>query len=75
MTRTALAALLGASLVTGVAHAAEAKLPAELLEFLGSLDSEDPEWHDYLASTNVKKLLKPPVTPVASDKNQDEAKP
>jgi hypothetical protein len=63
------ALLLGTSLALG-AQAAEPKLPAELLEFLGSIDSDDPEWHDYLASTDVKKLPKPPAT----DKDKDRTK-
>jgi len=27
-----------------------------LLEFLGSVDSEDKDWHDYLARTDIDKV-------------------
>lgn len=39
------------------AQAAEA--PDEgLLEFLGSVDSEDKDWHDYLARTDIDKVAR-----------------
>jgi len=38
-------------------HAAEA--PDEgLLEFLGSVDTEDKDWHDYLARTDIDKIAR-----------------
>jgi hypothetical protein len=63
------AALLGVTLAASAA-AAEPKLPAELLEFLGSVDGEDPDWQDYLAATDVAKLPKAPVV----DKGKDPGK-
>jgi hypothetical protein len=52
-----LAALLSGSGVPSVLHAAEA--PDEgLLEFLGSVDSEDRAWQDYLARTDIDKVAK-----------------
>jgi hypothetical protein len=29
-----------------------------LLEFLGSVDSEDRDWHDYLARTDIDKVAR-----------------
>ena len=29
-----------------------------LLEFLGSVDSEDKDWHDYLARTDIDKVAR-----------------
>lgn len=62
-----LAAVLGASLAAG-AHAAEQKLPAELLEFLGSLDDAEAGWQEYLARTDVTKLPKPKRPPADKGK-------
>jgi hypothetical protein len=72
--RSSLFAATLAVALAGASQGAEQKLPAELLEFLGSVDSEDPQWHDYLAATDVKKLPKP--APVAAgDKNKVPDKP
>jgi hypothetical protein len=30
----------------------------EFLEFLGSVDSEDKDWHDYLARTDIDKVAR-----------------
>jgi hypothetical protein len=46
-----------------------------LLEFLGSVDSEDKAWHDYLARTDIDQVAKgaangannPVRTPPVSD--------
>jgi hypothetical protein len=65
------AALLGVTLAA-TAPAAEPKLPADLLEFLGSVDGEDdPDWQDYLAATDVAKL---PKAPVADKTSTDKSK-
>lgn len=43
--------------VTTTVQAAEA--PDEgLLEFLGSVDTEDKDWHDYLARTDIDKIAR-----------------
>ncbi|HWW21965.1 MAG TPA: hypothetical protein VNZ06_14285 [Steroidobacteraceae bacterium] len=39
------------------AEAADKPDPA-LLEFLGSVDSEDKDWHDYLAHTDIEQVAK-----------------
>ena len=38
----------------------------DLLEFLGSVDSEEPGWHDYLAGAGDLKGARPPAPPPAS---------
>jgi hypothetical protein len=47
----------------GAVRAAEPAAPvdAELLEFLGSLDSEDEEWHEYLAARPVRAAAGKPA--------------
>jgi hypothetical protein len=47
---------LGGS-VTTTAQAAEAPDDG-LLEFLGSVDTEDKDWHDYLARTDIDKIAR-----------------
>jgi hypothetical protein len=42
---------------TAAASAADKPDPA-LLEFLGSVDTEDKAWHDYLAHTDIDQLAK-----------------
>jgi hypothetical protein len=55
-----------------LARAALAAAPAappaddDLLEFLGSVDSEEPGWHDYLAGAGDLKGARPPAPPPAS---------
>ena len=39
-------------------QAAEPPVDPSLLEFLGSVDSEDKNWHEYLASTDIDRLAK-----------------
>jgi len=52
-----LAALLSGSRVLSELHAAE--MPDDgLLEFLGSVDTEDQAWHDYLARTDIDKVAR-----------------
>jgi hypothetical protein len=52
-----LGVLLSAAAVLATARAAE--LPDDgLLEFLGSVDSEDKDWHDYLARTDIDKVAR-----------------
>jgi hypothetical protein len=48
--------LMGALLMTEP-RAAEPPAPDDgLLEFLGSVDSEDKDWHDYLARTDIDQV-------------------
>jgi hypothetical protein len=63
------AALLGATLAA-TAQGEEPKLPADLLEFLGSIDGDDPEWQDYLAATDVAKLPQKPAPTQGKDKTK-----
>jgi hypothetical protein len=37
-----------------------AAVDAELLEFLGSVDSTEPGWHDYLEDTDLEKAVTVP---------------
>jgi hypothetical protein len=46
------------------ARAANPPVDAGLLEFLGSVDSDDEDWHEYLAARRVHK---DPVDPSRSD--------
>lgn len=54
-------------LLSGVAAAQNSKAPVDgdLLEFLGSVDSEGPGWSEYLERTDVSKVAKqsPGATP------------
>src|ERR1700722_6739081 len=51
------AALLSGCRIVSVLHAAD--MPdAGLLEFLGSVDSEDKAWHEYLARTDIDQVAK-----------------
>jgi hypothetical protein len=69
-----LAALLSGCRIVSVLHAADMPDPG-LLEFLGSVDSEDKAWHDYLARTDIDQVAKraangannPVRTPPVSD--------
>jgi hypothetical protein len=40
------------------AHSAEEPVDPVLLEFLGSVDSEDKNWHEYLAHTDIERVAK-----------------
>jgi hypothetical protein len=55
-------------------HAADGPVDEGLLEFLGSVDSEDKDWHDYLAGTDIDQVARraghappsePPIAPPA----------
>jgi hypothetical protein len=56
----ALAALAVPLLLARAAIAAAPAIDADLLEFLGSVDSEEPGWHDFLAGN----ALRPGANPV-----------
>lgn len=81
MRRAYLAALL-AGLATGPAHAAESKpavpkdeqleaADAELLEFLGSLDTEEEDWREFLEDRPVKVATGKPAEKKASPNQAD----
>ena len=66
--------LCGGVLLAAPLCAAGGAADAEFLEYLGSVDSNQADWHDYLASTDVDKLVKaaaagpataPPAHPAA----------
>ena len=45
-------------------------LDEDLLEFLGTIDSEDEDWIDYLTQTDIDKVAarkRPPVSPDATE--------
>lgn len=84
---TVVAALLLAGAHRAAAAAAEppAAVDAEFLEFLGSLDTEDEEWREYLAERPVPPEAgktagtpaagkKVPVPPDAKSDQQDKVK-
>ena len=81
---TVLAALLLAG-ADGAAAAEPPAVDAEFLEFLGSLDTEDEEWREYLAERPVPPeadksagtpaaAKKDPVPPDAKSDQQDKVK-
>jgi hypothetical protein len=39
-------------------RAADKPVDPGLLEFLGSVDTEDKDWHDYLARTDIEQVAK-----------------
>lgn len=51
--------------LVATARAADKPDPA-LLEFLGSVDTEDKDWHDYLAHTDIDQVAKRAVAARAS---------
>jgi len=63
-------AFLGGLAMLSRLHAGNAPVDEGLLEFLGSVDSEDKGWHEYLASTDIDKVARRTagarVNPVAS---------
>jgi hypothetical protein len=79
----ALGLVCGSALALAPLRAADQAADAELLEYLGSVDSSDAGWHDYLASTDVDKLVKPaaaqpaapPVQPAAPTQPAAPASP
>jgi hypothetical protein len=38
---------------------------ADLLEYLGSVDSDEPGWNEYLEHTNLEKVIHAPPKPAA----------
>jgi len=98
MRRACVAALL-AGVAAGAVHAAEPKTPppaqdkaapgkvepvdAELLEFLGSLDTEEEEWRQYLENRPIRaaaarpagKKPPPPATPPDPQQQEQVKKP
>jgi hypothetical protein len=75
--------LLGASLQPLLVRAAEPPkvvepADADLIEFLGSVDSDDQGWKQYLARTGAQapamKTPPPPVPPTSSAPGKDGAK-
>jgi hypothetical protein len=46
------------ALLAGPARSADEAVDADFLEFLGSVDSSEAGWHDFLATTDVDALLK-----------------
>jgi hypothetical protein len=74
MRRTLLMCAL-AGVLANAAPAAEKSVDGDFLEFLGSLDSEDDGWHDYLEKAPVKTVGKVPVSnPPAPDAKQVKSK-
>jgi hypothetical protein len=67
--------------VLRTAHAADAPVDDGLLEFLGSVDSEDKDWHDYLAGTDIDQVARraghapPPAPPAAVAPEPDDEPP
>jgi len=50
--------ICGGALLTAPLHAADEPVDPDFLEFLGSVDSSEAGWHDYLAATDVDALVK-----------------
>lgn len=53
----------GAAFAAAPLRAADAPADADFLEYLGSIDSNEAGWHEYLANTDVGKMAKPPSPP------------
>ena len=64
-------------LARGALAAAPAPPPVDddLLEFLGSVDSEEPGWHDYLAGAGDLRGARPPAPPPPPNATQPAAPP
>lgn len=52
------AGLICGALLAASVYAAEEPVDPDFLEFLGSVDSHDAGWQDYLAATDVDALVK-----------------
>ena len=50
--------ICGGALLAAPVHAADEPVDPDFLEFLGSVDSSEAGWHDYLAATDVDALAK-----------------
>ena len=48
----------GGALLAAPLHAADEAVDPDFLEFLGSVDSNEAGWNDYLAATDVDALVK-----------------
>jgi len=55
----------GVALAVAPLRAADAPADADFLEYLGSIDSNEAGWHEYLADTDVSKMAKPPASSTA----------
>lgn len=73
MIRRAALALAAAAALAGAVQAAEnAKVDAELLEFLGSIDAEEEGWQEYLEHKPVRPVEKtPPQKPAPTPRKPD----
>ncbi len=58
--------LCGSALAAVPLRAADLSADAEFLEYLGSVDSNEAGWHEYLANTEVDKAAKPAAAPPAA---------
>ena len=80
-----LAGLVGAgALLAAPLQAADEPVDAELLEFLGTVDSSEADWSDYLAATDVDAVAKGrsaagkpanPATPPPGNGTEKESQP
>ncbi|MGH8213374.1 MAG: hypothetical protein ACREPP_09130 [Rhodanobacteraceae bacterium] len=50
----------GAAFAAAPLRADDPPADADFLEYLGSVDSNEAGWHEYLAATDVDKMAKPP---------------
>jgi hypothetical protein len=71
----ALGLVCAGALAVAPLRAADKPADADLLEYLGSVDSSEAGWHDYLASTDVDKLVKPAAARPAAPPVQPAAPP
>jgi hypothetical protein len=49
--------MCGGALSAAPLHAADEPVDPDFLEFLGSVDTSEAGWHDYLAATDVDALV------------------
>ena len=49
---------LGCLALLQAAYADDKPVDPSLLEFLGSVDTEDKDWHEYLAHTDIEQVAK-----------------
>ena len=71
----ALGLVCGSALALAPLRAADKAADADLLEYLGSVDSSEDGWHDYLAATDVDKLAKPAAARPTAPSLQPAAPP
>lgn len=55
--------LCGGALLMAPVRAADEPVDPDFLEFLGSVDSNEAGWHDFLAETDVDQVAKAPTGP------------